>query len=142
MPDNDIYQPDNIFARILRDELPAHKVFEDEVALAFLDVMPQCEGHTLVVPKLAVRGMLDMPVNAWGPYMARVQKVAAAVKKGMEAEGLSLRQFEGAAGGQTVFHLHFHILPRWGGVPLRRHGDAMEKDEVLKMHAAKIRSAF
>ncbi|MDB5569402.1 MAG: family hydrolase [Hyphomicrobiales bacterium] len=142
MPDSDIYQPDNIFARILRDELPAHKVFEDEVALAFLDVMPQADGHTLVIPKLAVRGVLDMPPNAWGPYMARVQKVSAAVKKGMEAEGLSLRQFEGAAGGQTVFHLHFHILPRWAGVALRRHGDAMEKDETLKANAAKIRAAF
>lgn len=142
MPETEPYQSDNIFARILRDELPAHKVFEDDVALAFLDVMPQAEGHTLVVPKLAVRGLFDMPADALGPYMIRVQTVAAAVKKGMEAEGLCLRQFEGAAGGQTVFHLHFHILPRWAGVPLRRHGDAMEKAEVLKANAAKIRAAF
>lgn len=142
MPDTDPYQPENIFARILRSELPAHKVFEDEVALAFLDVMPQSQGHTLVIPKLSVRGMIDMPADAWGPYMVRVQKVAAAVKRGMEAEGLTVRQYEGAAGGQTVFHLHFHIIPRWIGEPLRRHGDAMEKEDVLKANAAKIRAAF
>ena len=142
MADTDPYQPENIFARILRGELPAHKVFEDEVALAFLDVMPQSHGHTLVIPKLSVRGMIDMPADAWGPYMVRVQKVAAAVKRGMEAEGLTVRQYEGAAGGQTVFHLHFHIIPRWIGEPLRRHGDAMEKEDVLKANAAKIRAAF
>jgi histidine triad (HIT) family protein len=142
MDDTDPYQPENIFARILRGELPAHKVFEDEVALAFLDVMPQSHGHTLVIPKLSVRGMIDMPADAWGPYMVRVQKVAAAVKKGMEAEGLTVRQYEGAAGGQTVFHLHFHIIPRWVGEPLRRHGDSMEKEDVLKANAAKIRAAF
>ena len=142
MADTDPYQPENIFARILRGELPAHKVFEDEVALAFLDVMPQSQGHTLVIPKLSVRGMIDMPADAWGPYMVRVQKVAAAVKKGMEAEGLTVRQYEGAAGGQTVFHLHFHIIPRWVGEPLRRHGDSMEKEDVLKANAAKIRAAF
>ena len=142
MADTDPYQPENIFARILRGELPAHKVFEDEVALAFLDVMPQSQGHTLVIPKLSVRGMIDMPADAWGPYMVRVQKVAAAVKKGMEAEGLTVRQYEGAAGGQTVFHLHFHIIPRWIGEPLRRHGDSMEKEDVLKANAAKLRAAF
>jgi histidine triad (HIT) family protein len=142
MADTDPYQPENIFARILRGELPAHKVFEDEVALAFLDVMPQSHGHTLVIPKLSVRGMIDMPADAWGPYMVRVQKVAAAVKKGMEAEGLTVRQYEGAAGGQSVFHLHFHIIPRWVGEPLRRHGDSMEKEDVLKANAAKIRAAF
>lgn len=142
MPDSEAYQPENIFARILRGELPAHKVFEDEVVLAFLDVMPQSNGHTLVIPKLPVRGMIDMPPDAWGPYMTRVQMVAAAVKKGMEAEGLTLRQYEGAAGGQTVFHLHFHIIPRWIGEPLRRHGDSMEKEDVLKANATKIRAAF
>jgi histidine triad (HIT) family protein len=86
--------------------------------------------------------MIDMPADGWGPYMVRVQKVAAAVKKGMEAEGLTVRQYEGAAGGQTVFHLHFHIIPRWVGEPLRRHGDSMEKEDVLKANAAKIRAAF
>lgn len=142
MPTSEPYATDNIFAKILRGEIPAHRVFEDDIALAFLDIMPQTPGHTLVIPKLAVRGMVDMPPNAWGPYMTRVQLVAAAVKKGMEAEGLNLRQYEGAAGGQTVFHLHFHILPRWAGESLHRHGDRMEKQEVLKEHAARIRAAF
>lgn len=142
MPDTEPYQPDNIFAKILRGELPAHKVFEDDVALAFLDIMPQSPGHTLVVPKLASRGLLDFPPDAWGPYMERVQRVAAAVKKAMDADGLSVRQFEGAAGGQTVFHLHFHVLPRWEGAPLRRHADSVEKQDVLKAQAAKIRAAF
>ena len=90
------YQPDNIFAKILRGEIPCHRVFEDEIALAFLDIMPQADGHTLVIPKLAVRGLSDMPSDAWGPYMQRVQKVAKAVKAGMGAEGLNLRQFDGA----------------------------------------------
>ncbi len=142
MPTSEPYATDNIFAKILRGEIPAHRVFEDDIALAFLDIMPQAPGHTLVIPKIAVRGMVDMPPDAWGPYMTRVQLVAAAVKKGMEAEGLNLRQYEGAAGGQTVFHLHFHILPRWAGQALHRHGDRMEKQEVLKEQAARIRAAF
>ena len=142
MPISEPYEPDNIFAKILRGEIPAHRVFEDDVALAFLDIMPQTPGHTLVIPKLAVRGLVDMPADAWGPYMTRVQLVAAAVKKGMDAEGLNLRQYEGSAGGQTVFHLHFHILPRWAGELLRRHGDRMEKQDVLKEQVARIRGAF
>ncbi len=142
MPTSEPYATDNIFAKILRDEIPAHRVFEDDVALAFLDIMPQTPGHTLVIPKLAVRGIEDMPENAWGPFMTRVQTVAVAVKKAMEAEGLNLRQYNGAAGGQTVFHLHFHVLPRWGGTMLGRHGDRIEKQRVLKEHVARIRAAF
>lgn len=142
MPITEPYATDNVFAKMLRGEIPVHRIFEDDVALAFLDIMPQARGHTLVIPKLAVRGMEDMPADAWGPYMARVQLVAAAVKKGMEAEGLNLRQYEGAAGGQTVFHLHFHILPRWAGEPLRRHGDRIEKQDILKDQAKRIRAAF
>ncbi len=142
MPTSEPYDSNNIFAKILRGEIPAHRVFEDDFALAFLDIMPQTPGHTLVIPKLAVRGVVDMPADAWGPFMTRVQTVAAAVRKGMEAEGLNLRQYEGAAGGQTVFHLHFHILPRWAGEALRRHGDRMEKQDVLKEQAMRIRAAF
>lgn len=142
MSDKEPYQTDNIFAKILRGEIPCHKVFEDDVALAFLDILPQADGHTLVIPKLAVRGLFDMPADAWGPFMLRVQKVAAAVKKGMGAEGLNLRQFDGAAGGQTVFHLHVHIIPRWEGVALRRHGELMEKPDILKANVEKIRAAL
>lgn len=142
MSDKDPYQPDNIFARILRNEIPCYRVYEDDIALAFLDIMPQADGHTLVIPKLAVRGLFDMPADAWGPFMQRVQKVSVAVKAAMGAEGLNLRQFDGAAGGQTVFHLHVHIVPRWEGVALRRHGELTERPEILKANAEKIRSAF
>ena len=142
MSDKYPYQADNIFAKVLRGEIPCHRVYEDDVAMAFLDIMPQADGHTLVIPKLAVRGIFDVPADAWGPFMLRVQKVAKAVQTAMSAGGLNLRQFDGAAGGQTVFHLHVHIIPRWEGVALRRHGELMEKPEILKANAEKIRAAF
>jgi len=136
------YDPNNIFAKILRGEMPATKVYEDEVALAFMDIMPRGDGHVLVIPKVPARGILDMPPEALGPYMQRVQTVAAAVKKGMGAEGLTLQQFNETSGGQVVFHIHFHILPRWDGVALKPHSGAMEKPEILAAHAAKIRAAM
>ena len=136
------YDTNNIFAKILRGEMPATKVYEDEVALAFMDIMPRGDGHVLVIPKVPARGILDMPGEALGPYMERVQKVAAAVKAGMGADGLTLQQFNESAGGQVVFHIHFHVLPRWEGVPLKPHSGAMEKPEVLAAHAAKIRAAM
>ena len=136
------YDTNNIFAKILRGEMPATKVYEDEVALAFMDIMPRGDGHVLVIPKVPARGILDMPPEALGPYMERVQKVAAAVKAGMGAEGLTLQQFNETSGGQVVFHIHFHVLPRWEGVPLKPHSGAMEKPEVLAAHAAKIKAAM
>ena len=136
------YDTNNIFAKILRGEMPATKVYEDEVALAFMDIMPRGDGHVLVIPKVPARGILDMPPEALGPYMERVQKVAAAVKAGMGADGLTLQQFNETSGGQVVFHIHFHVLPRWEGVPLKPHTGAMEKPEVLAAHAAKIRAAL
>ncbi len=136
------YDPSNIFAKILRGEMPCHKVFEDDVALAFMDIMPRSEGHTLVIPKVPARGLLDMPADALGPYMQRVQKVAAAVKKGMGADGLTIQQFNETAGGQIVFHLHFHILPRWEATSLKPHTGAMEKPDVLVANAARIRAAL
>jgi len=122
--------------------MPATKVYEDEVALAFMDIMPRADGHVLVIPKMPARGILDMPLDALGPYMQRVQTVAAAVKAGMGADGLTLQQFNESAGGQVVFHIHFHVLPRWEGVPLKPHSGQMEKPEVLAAHAAKIRAAL
>ena len=110
MPDKSSYQPDNIFAKILRGEIPCHRILEDEYALAFMDVMPQADGHTLVIPKQNAMNLLDMPPNAWGPYMERVQRVAHAVKAGMNSEGILIQQFNGSAAGQTVFHLHAHVL--------------------------------
>jgi histidine triad (HIT) family protein len=135
------YQPDNIFAKILRGEIPCYRVFEDDIALAFMDIMPRAEGHTLVIPKMPARGLLDMPPDALGPYMLRVQKVAAAVNKAMGAEGLTIQQFNETAGGQMVFHLHFHILPRWEGVGLKPPG-AMGDKTTLEANAAKIRAAL
>ena len=136
------YDTNNIFAKILRGEMPATKVYEDEVALAFMDIMPRADGHVLVIPKVPARGILDMPAEALGPYMERVQKVAAAVKVGMGADGLTLQQFNETSGGQVVFHIHFHVLPRWEGVVLKPHTGQMEKPEVLAAHAAKIRAAM
>lgn len=138
----DAYDTANIFARILRDELPCEKVFEDDVALAFMDIMPRSDGHVLVIPKTPARGLLDIPADALSALMPRLQTVAAAVKAGMEADGLTLQQFNESAGGQVVFHLHFHVLPRWNGVALRPHSGAMEKPDVLKAHADRIRGAL
>ena len=142
MPDKTIYQPDNIFAKILRGEIPCHRILENEFALVFMDVMPQADGHTLVIPKLNVINLLEMPGEAWGTYMQTVQHAAKAVKEGMQADGLLVQQFNGAAAGQTVFHLHFHLIPRWEGVTLRRHSGDMEKPAVLEANAARIKSAL
>jgi histidine triad (HIT) family protein len=135
------YDTQNIFAKILRGEMPCHKVFEDDHALAFLDIFPRAEGHTLVIPKVAARGLLDMPADALGPYMQRVQKVAAGVKGALGADGLTIQQFNESAGGQVVFHLHFHVLPRWDGVALKPPGTAGDKAR-LEANAAKIKAAF
>ena len=135
------YDSSNVFAKILRGELPATKVYEDDHVLAFMDIMPRGPGHTLVIPKVAARGLLDMPASALGPYFERVQKVGAAVKKGMEAEGLTVQQFNESAGGQVVFHLHVHLLPRWESIALKPPGTMGDMAEIAA-HAAKIRAAL
>lgn len=116
------YDSNNVFARIVRDELPAAKVFEDEHALAFLDLFPQARGHTLVLPKSAARNLLDIDEGALRELIVRVQRVARAVREVVQPDGLTVSQFNGAAGGQSVFHLHFHIIPRWENQPLAGHG--------------------
>lgn len=136
------YDPQNIFAKILRGEIPAHTVYEDAHTLAFMDVMPQGEGHTLVIPKAASRGLLDADPDSLTALMAGVQRVARAVKAAFSADGLTLFQFNEPAGGQTVFHLHVHIIPRREGVPLKRHEGGMADDAVLAGHAARIRAAL
>ena len=138
------YDPDNIFAKILREEIPSVKVFEDDVALAFMDVFPQAEGHTLVIPKdVTARNLLDMPTEKLGPYMARVQTVARAVETALSPDGLVLTQFNGAPAGQTVFHLHVHIIPRHEGVKLGQHGGGGMADPTeLEAIAQKIRAAI
>jgi len=139
---HDAYDPDNIFAKILRGEMPAVKVYEDDAALAFMDVFPQSEGHTLVVPKdVEARNLLDMPVDKLGPYMATVQKVAQAVEAALTPDGLVVTQFNGAPAGQTVYHLHFHIIPRWKDVALGRHGSGDMADTAkLGVLADRIKS--
>lgn len=123
------YDPDNIFAKILRGDMPSVKVLEDEVALAFMDVFPQAEGHTLIIPKqVRARNLLDMPTEQLGPYMERVQTVARAVEKALTPDGVVVTQFNGAPAGQTVFHLHFHVIPRWTDKRLAGHASGQMAD--------------
>jgi histidine triad (HIT) family protein len=136
------YDPDNIFAKILRGEMPAYKVYEDEAAIAFMDVMPQGQGHTLVVPKAPSRNLLDADPKTFAAVMTVVQKVARAAKTAFGAPGVVVMQFNEPASGQTVFHLHFHVIPRFEGVPLKPHAGGMEKPEVLAAHAEKIKAAL
>jgi histidine triad (HIT) family protein len=136
------YDPDNIFAKILRGTIPCTKVYEDTEVLAFMDVMPQADGHTLVIPKHAARGLLDLPVEKLAILIARTQMIAAAVVNGMQADGFSIMQFNEAAGGQTVFHVHFHVIPRWNGIALRQHAGTMEDRAVLEKHAAQIKASL
>jgi histidine triad (HIT) family protein len=136
------YDPDNIFAKILRGEIPSTRVYESDSVIAFMDVMPQAEGHTLVVPKAASRNLLDADPAMLGPLMAVVQKIARAVKQAFKADGVTVVQFNEPAAGQTVFHLHFHVIPRFDGVPLRPHSGKMEDAAVLQANAEKIRAAL
>ncbi|MHB2168079.1 HIT family protein [Alsobacter sp. R-9] len=136
------YDPSNVFAKILRDELPCEKVYEDDATLAFMDIMPRADGHVLVIPKAPARNILDIAPDDLARLARSVQTVAKAVKAGMGADGLTIQQFNESAGGQVVFHIHVHILPRWSGVALRPHTGAMEKPDVLKLHADKIRAAL
>lgn len=136
------YDDSNIFARILRGEIPSHKVFEDAETLAFMDVSPISKGHTLVVPKVRARNVLDAPPEALAAVAVTVGKVARAAKAAFEADGVAIMQFNEAPAGQSVFHLHFHVVPRWVGVALKPHGGPMEKPEVLKEHAEQIRAAL
>jgi histidine triad (HIT) family protein len=137
------YDTNNIFAKILRGEMPCWKVYEDDYALAFLDIFPQGAGHTLVIPKIAATNLLTFPVAELGTYMARVQTIAIAVQKAFAAEGVTVFQFNGKAGGQTVFHLHFHVIPRHWGVGLANHGaSAMADDATLQAHRDAIVAAL
>ncbi len=136
------YENDNIFAKILRGDIPCHKVYEDDDAIAFMDVMPQSEGHVLVVPKAASRNLLDADPGILATIAPLLQKLAIAAKSAFGADGISLMQFNEGAGGQTVFHLHFHIIPRYDGVPLQAHGRGMEDPDVLSANAEKLRAAL
>ena len=136
------YDANNIFAKILRGEIPSHKIYEDEHTLAFMDVMPQLDGHCLVIPKVGSRNLLDAELSTLTPLMATVQKVARAAKAAFKADGVQVRQYNELAAGQTVFHLHFHILPLNEGQTLRPHSGKMADHGVLASHAEKIKKAL
>jgi histidine triad (HIT) family protein len=136
------YDPNNIFAKILRGELPKIAVFEDEHTLAFMDIMPAVEGHTLVIPKEPGITLFDISPEAAAHLLKTTQKVAAAVKTALDVPGIMLAQLNGPEAGQTIPHVHFHILPRKAGADLHFHGKAMVKPDVLEPVAAKIRAAL
>jgi len=136
------YDPSNIFARILRGELPCHRIFETDRVLAFMDVMPRGQGHSLVIPKASARNILDVHADDLSELVKAVQVVARASCAALNADGITIQQFNESAGGQIVFHLHFHVIPRFDGVPLRPHTGEMEKPEVLASLAERIRAAI
>ena len=137
------YDRDNIFARILRGETPAARVFEDDTAVAVMDVFPQSRGHVLVLPRSEARTLLDIEPDALQGLIVRVQRTARAVREALKPDGLTVMQCNGAAGGQTVFHLHFHIIPRWEGQPMGRHGGGgMADPQELAELAAQIAAAL
>jgi histidine triad (HIT) family protein len=136
------YDPSNVFAKILRGELPCEKVYEDERTFALMDIMPRADGHVLVIPKNPARTLLDVTPDDLAAVFTTVQKLAGAVKRAMEADGITIQQFNEPAGGQVVFHMHVHVLPRWDGVALRPHTGQMAPKEEIAEHAARIRAAL
>lgn len=136
------YDPNNIFAKILAGDIPSVKLYEDENTLAFMDVMPQAPGHLLVIPKTGSRNLLDAEPEVLSTLMPVVQKLANAAKDAFDADGVYIAQFNEPAAGQTVFHLHFHVIPRHEGVPLKPHAGGMADVDVLKAQAEKIKAAL
>jgi histidine triad (HIT) family protein len=136
------YDANNIFAKILRGEIPSHKVYEDPDALVIMDAMPQSPGHTLIIPKAPSRNLLDADPEMLARLAPLVQKIMRAVKEAFAADGVTLVQFNEPASGQTVFHLHFHVIPRIEGTPLKPHTGAMEDSEVLAANAEKVRKVL
>ncbi|SDR39312.1 HIT domain-containing protein [Pseudovibrio sp. Tun.PSC04-5.I4] len=136
------YDDQNIFAKILRGELPSEKVFEDENTLVIMDIMPRGDGHVLVLPKNGSRNILDIAEVDLFATLKTTQKMAQIVKKAFDADGITIHQFNESAGGQMVFHTHFHVIPRHAGVSLRPHSGEMENSDVLKANADKIRAVL
>jgi histidine triad (HIT) family protein len=138
------YDDNNLFAKILRGEIPAVKVYEDEEVLAFMDIFPQTKGHLLVVPKnVKARNFLELPANRVGPLMERVHRLTIATEKALKPDGITVTQFNGEDSGQTIFHLHFHIIPRYAGMRLAGHGhgnraDIPELEKLAKEIAASL----
>jgi histidine triad (HIT) family protein len=136
------YDPNNIFAKILRGELPCYKVYEDDKTLAFLDIMPRMPGHTLVLPKAPVRNILDASSDDLAHVITVTQKVAKAAMTAFAADGITVQQFNEGAGGQVVFHLHVHVIPRKAGVAMKPPASEKEKPEALAEHAKKLATAM
>jgi histidine triad (HIT) family protein len=136
------YDHQNIFAKILRNEIPCYKVYDDQLTLAFLDIMPRSPGHTLVIPKIAARGILDIPTEDLSAVARAAKKIAMAAVKAFEAEGIILQQFSEPASGQVVFHLHMHVIPVRTGVELLPAQTRMEEASVLRDHAARMIAAL
>jgi histidine triad (HIT) family protein len=139
MPD---YDNNNIFAKILRGELPCHKVYEDDKTFAFLDIMPRALGHTLILPKAPARNLLDVKPDDLAAVHVTAQKIAKAAMPVFEADGITVQQFNESAGGQVVFHLHVHVIPRKTGVPMKPPASEKEKPDVLAAQAAKLAAAL
>lgn len=139
---SDMYDDNNIFAKIIRGEMPAFKVFEDERAVAFMDAMPQSEGHTLVLPKAKARNLFDIEPAVLAELIKTTQHVARGVQKAFSPGGMRIVQFNEATAGQTVFHIHFHIIPCYEGVPLKSHNRDWADKTVLAQHAERVRQAL
>ena len=136
------YDNDNVFAKILRGELPCHKLYEDDDTFAFMDIMPRGDGHCLVIPKKPSRNILDVEPESLAAVAATTQKLARAVMTAFSADGVTVQQFNEQAGGQVVFHLHVHVIPRFAGVSLRPHTGEMADEAVLAENAEKIRAVL
>ena len=136
------YDPTNVFAKILRGELPAHKLYEDADTLAIMDVMPMVDGHCLIIPKAPVRNILDATPAQLAACITTTQRLSKAVMTAFDAGGISIRQANEKIGGQDVFHLHFHVIPRHANVSLRPPASQMEKPDILAANADKIRAAL
>ena len=136
------YDPQTLFARIVRGEIPCIRVHEDAETLAFMDIMPQADGHTLVIPKVAGATILDTPEGSLAAVIRSTQRVARAVQQAFTPTGLVITQFNGPAAGQTVFHLHFHVIPVYSGGPWRAHAREKADPAALEAHAALIRAAL
>ena len=136
------YDPNNIFAKILRGEFPCHKVYEDDHAMAFLDIMPRAPGHTLVIPKAPARNILDIEVEDYLHVGRATHRIAAAAKQAFNADGLTIQQFNEASGGQVVFHLHVHVMPRHDGIALLPPASRREDVKVLEDNATKLIAAL
>ncbi|MBN9670871.1 HIT family protein [Roseibium aggregatum] len=136
------YDDQNVFAKILRGELPSHKIYEDDNTLVIMDIMPRGDGHILAIPKEPSRNILDIAPEDLSSLMATVQKMARAVLKAFDADGTTIQQFSEPAGGQVVFHTHVHIIPRFEGVRLKPHTGEMADNDLLAAHAEKIRAAL